>query len=123
MNPLLLHTSQSALITWRSSGVRIGPSHGLTQELSRLVACRRDFVTTAASILVGVAETNSQAAIRLRSEADAAEQQARHLMNISVLLVGSRHYDVAIEKARALLDKAKNLRELARKAAGEFDVP
>jgi hypothetical protein len=64
-------------------------------------------------------EGKSQAAIRLRRKAADAHQQATHLLSISVLLVGSRHYDATVEKARTLLAKAETLRELARKAEQE----
>jgi hypothetical protein len=59
------------------------------------------------SILALVLESNSQAAIRLRNEAAVIEQQAKHLLNISVLIGSGRLYDDAVGKARAMLAKAE----------------
>jgi hypothetical protein len=58
-------------------------------------------------------ETKSNRVIRLRREADAAEQRSKYLLNIAVLLVDGRHYDKAVLDARSLLAEAALLRDHA----------
>ena len=58
-----------------------------------------------------MAVTDSQTLQRLRSEESLAEQQGRQALNIAVILKNHPQYDVARQKADALMAKASAMRE------------
>jgi hypothetical protein len=60
-------------------------------------------------------ETKADTVIRLRREANAAEQRGKHLMNIALLLIDGRQYDKAVLDAKSLLAEAAILRDHAAK--------
>jgi hypothetical protein len=58
-----------------------------------------------------MAVTDSQTLQRLRREESLAEQQGRQALNISLMLKNHPQYELARQKADALLAKASSLRE------------
>jgi hypothetical protein len=67
-------------------------------------------------------ETKAEMVIRLRREADSAELHSRQLLSIAARFGKGRHYDIAIEDARATIAEAISLREQADRLQSEDQI-